>query len=397
LGVKILRYQGFRALGRLSIVSLVLLAAGCGSSNGSSGSSGNANGPGVTSSTITFGQTTPQSGPAALYGESENGVLAYFDYVNAHGGVLGRHLRLISLDDQYSPAVSVQATRKLINNDHVFAEVAVNGSATNKANLTVQVPQNVPVIGPQSGATFLLSPFRKNLYNVWPSYLTEGNLLGSFAMKNLHLTKPCVLYQNDDFGQSLYKGVQNSGMKATKAIPYDPTQTDFSPQAQQFKTAGCDGIIILAIPGSTIKFLNALSAISYTPVRLMSQVSAIPQSFSAAPTEFPGSYVGAFIPPLQDTTNPDVSQFTAAMAKYQPGKPVSVFAAWGWMEAQVAVAGLKKVKGAVSRDNYETALNSLANLHTIGGTISYSSTSHPGVQHMFIVRAQGGKLVRVTS
>jgi branched-chain amino acid transport system substrate-binding protein len=397
LGVKILRYQGFRALGRLSIIGLVLLVAGCGSSGASSGSSGNSNGPGVTSSTITFGQTTPQSGPAALYGESENGVLAYFDYVNAHGGVLGRHLKLISLDDQYSPAVSVQATRKLINNDHVFAEVAVNGSATNKANLTVQVPQNVPVIGPQSGATFLATTFRKNLYNVWPSYLTEGKLLGTFATKNLHLTKPCVLYQNDDFGLSLYQGVKNSGMKATKAIPYDPTQTDFSPQAQQFKTAGCDGIIILAIPGSTIKFLNALSAISYTPVRLMSQVSAIPQSFSAAPTEFPGSYVGAFIPPLQDTTNPDVSQFSAAMAKYQPGKPVSVFAAWGWMEAQVAVAGLKKVKGAVSRDNYEKGLNSLANLHTIGGTVSYGSTSHPGVQHMFIVRAQGGKLVRVTS
>lgn len=395
--MKSLKYQGFRALSRLSIVGLVLLAAGCGSSNGSSGSGAKANGPGVTSSTITFGQTTPQSGPAALYGESENGVLAYFDYVNAHGGVLGRKLKLISLDDQYSPAVSVQATRKLINNDHVFAEAAVNGSATNKANLTVQTPQNVPVIGPQTGATFLVSTFRKNLYNVWPSYLTEGKLLGTFAVKNLHLTKPCVIYQNDDFGQSLYQGVQNSGMKATKAIPYDPTQTDFSPQAQQFKAAGCDGIIILAIPGSTIKFLNALSAISYTPARIMSQVSAIPQSFSAAATEFPGSYVGAFVPPLQDKSNPDVSQFTSAMAKYQPGKPASVFAAWGWMEAQVAVAGLKNVKGAVSRDNYEKGLNSLTNFHTLGGTISYTASQHPGVQHMFIVKAQGGKLVRVTS
>ena len=351
---------------------------------------------GVTSTTITFGQTAPQSGPAALYGQSEWGVLAEFAAVNAHGGVQGRKLRLISLDDQYSPPVAVQATRKLVDQYKVFAEVAVNGSATTKANLTVLDPANVPLIGPQTGATYLVTTLRKNVYNVWPSYLTEGKLLGSFARNTLHLKRIGVFYQNDDFGKSLYDGVKNAGVRAAKEIPYDPSQTDFSAQAEQLKAGGIDGVIILAIPGKATAFLNNMASINYTPARIMSQVSAIPQSFSLSPHEFPGSYIGAFIPPLTGQhLTPQAKAFLADMASYEPGKPASVFAGWGYMEAQVAVAGLKAIHGAITRESYEAALNSLKNVQTLGGTISYSPTNHGGAQHTFMVRAEHGQLVAV--
>jgi branched-chain amino acid transport system substrate-binding protein len=354
---------------------------------------------GVTSTTITFGQTAPQSGPAALYGQSKWGVLAEFAAVNAHGGVQGRKLQLISLDDQYSPPVAVQDTRKLVLQDKVFAEVAVNGSATTKANLTVLDPANVPLIGPQTGATYLINTLRKNVYNVWPSYLTEGKLLGSFARNTLHLKKIGVFYQNDDFGTSLYDGVKNAGVRAAKEIAYDPNQTDFSAQAEQLKAGGIDGVIILAIPGKATAFLNNMAAINYRPARIMSQTSAIPQSFSLSPREFPGSYIGAFIPPLTGQLTPPNAQrsaFLADMARYEPGKPASVFAGWGYMEAQVAVAGLKAIHGAITRESYEAALNSLKNVQTLGGVISYSPTNHSGAQHMFMVRAERGQLVAVT-
>jgi branched-chain amino acid transport system substrate-binding protein len=354
---------------------------------------------GVTSTAITFGQTAPQSGPAALYGQSKWGVLAEFAAVNAHGGVQGRKLQLISLDDQYSPPVAVQDTRKLVDQYKVFAEVAVNGSATTKANLTVLEPANVPLIGPQTGATFLVEKLRKNVYNVWPSYLTEGKLLGSFARNTLHLKKIGVFYQNDDFGKSLYDGVKNAGVRAAKEIPYDPSQTDFSAQAEQLKAGGIDGVIILAIPGKATAFLNNMASIDFRPARIMSQTSAIPQSFSLSPREFPGSYIGAFIPPLTGQLTPPNAQrsaFLADMARYEPGKPASVFAGWGYMEAQVAVAGLKAIHGAITRDSYEAALNSLKNVQTLGGVISYSPTNHSGAQHMFIVRAEHGQLVAVT-
>lgn len=375
----------------LALLAATLVLAACSTTSSSSSST-----PGVTSTTILFGQTVPKTGPAALYGESTAGVQAYFDYVNAHGGVDGRKIKFISLNDQYMPPVALQDTRTLVYTDHVFAEVAVNGTATTEANITVLDPNNVPLVGPQTGATVFAGTFRKNLYNVWPSYLIEGKMLGSFAQSK-HLTKVGVLYQNDDFGLSLLQGVKNSGLKPAMAIPYDPTQTDFSPQAAKFKAAHVDAVIILAIPGPTTDFLNAMNSISFKPVRIMSQVSAIPQEFQTAPQEFPGSFSGAFIPPLQDTSNPQVKAFLSGMSSYQPGKPPSVFAAWGWTEAQVAVAGLKAIKGPITRDSYEAALNSLTNLTTLGGAINYSSTSHSGITHMFMVEAKGGQRVPVTS
>jgi branched-chain amino acid transport system substrate-binding protein len=378
----------------LAVIALLAAACSSSSTNGSAASGSSA--PGVTSTTILFGQTVPKTGPAALYGESTAGVQAYFDYVNAHGGVKGHKIHLISLNDQYEPPIALQDTKTLVYTDHVFAEVAVNGTAATEANITVLGPNNVPLVGPQTGATVFSGTLRKYLYNVWPSYLIEGKMLGTFA-QGQHLTKVGVLYQNDDFGKSLLQGLKNSGLKPVLAIPYDPTQTDFSPQAAQMNAAHVDGVVILAIPGPTTDFLNALNAVNYKPVRIMSQVSAIPQEFQTAPQEFPGSYSGAFIPPLQDTSNPQVKAFLSGMSTYQPGKPASVFAAWGWTEAQVAVAGLKAIKGSITRDSYEAALNSLSNLTTLGGVISYSSTSHSGITHMFMVKAQGGQRVPVAS
>ncbi len=377
-----------------SALAFALAACGGSSSSGTSGTANAAVAPGVTASSVLFGQTVPKTGPAALYGQSTAGVQAYFDYVNAHGGVHGRKLKLISLDDQYQPPVALQDTRTLVNTDNVFAEVAVNGTATTEADITVLGPANVPVVGIQTGATTFAGTFRKFLYNVWPSYLPEGKLLGGYA-QTLRLTMGGVLYQNDDFGKSLYQGVQNSGLKAAVVIPYDPTQTDFSPQAAQLKAANVDGVIILAIPGPTTDFLNALNAINFKPVRIMSQVSAIPQMFQTAPQEFPGSYIGAFIPPLTGSSNPLVQTFLSAMATYQPGTPASVFAAWGWTEAQVAVAGLEAIKGPINRDSYEAALDTLSSLPILGGTISYSSTDHSGIRQMFMVKAEGGSLVPV--
>jgi len=371
-----------------------LLAAACSSSSTGGSAAGGSSAPGVTSTTILFGQTVPKTGPAALYGESTAGVQAYFDYVNAHGGVNGRKIHFISLNDQYQPPIALQDTKTLVYTDHVFAEVAVNGTAATEANITVLGPNNVPLVGPQTGATVFAGTYRKYLYNVWPSYLIEGKMLGTFA-QGQHLTKVGVLYQNDDFGKSLLQGLQNSGIKPVLAVPYDPTQTDFSPQAAQFKAAHADAVVILAIPGPTTDFLNALNAINYKPVRIMSQVSAIPQEFQTAPQEFPGSYSGAFIPPLQDTTDSQVKAFLTGMSTYQPGKPQSVFAAWGWTEAQVAVAGLKAIKGPITRDSYEAALNSLTNLTTLGGMINYSSSSHGGITHMFMVKAEGGQRIPV--
>lgn len=396
-----LRRRGPRAAATgaaLVALSLALAACGSGGSSGSgSGSNAGATAPGVTANSITFGQTAPHTGPTGEYGQSAYGVTAYFDMVNAKGGVNGRKLKLISLDDHYDPPTALQDTKKLVYQDHVFAEVAVNGSATTNADLTVLVPQNVPLVGPQSGDQFL-QPFKKSVYNVWPSYVVEGKTMGDFAINNLHLTHVVAFYQNDPFGQALLQGVEQSAAasKLAAKISYDPTQTDFSTDALKAKNANGDGVLFLSVPGSTNAMENSMASINYKPKLIMSQVSAIPgSSFSAAPQEFPGAYVGAFVQPLNPPANAEAKQFVDAMKKYQPGKPISVFSGWGWIEAQTAVAGLKNVHGSLTRDSYEAGLNSIKNLKTMGGSVTYGPHDHIGLTCEFVVQARNRKFVPV--
>src|SRR5215831_20112493 len=105
------------------LAAIALLATACSSSSTGGSAASGSSAPGVTSTSVLFGQTVPKTGPAALYGESTAGIQAYFDYVNAHGGVHGRKLKLISLNDQYEPPVALQATKTLVNSYKVFAEV----------------------------------------------------------------------------------------------------------------------------------------------------------------------------------------------------------------------------------------------------------------------------------
>jgi len=133
------------------LATLGLLAAACGSSSSTSSTAS----PGVTANSILFGQTVPKSGPAALYGQQALGIQAYFDTINAQGGVNGRKLKLTSLDDQYSPPVALQDTKTLIEQDHVFAIVETNGTATTEASMPIYQQSGIPVVG--VGAV-LLSP-----------------------------------------------------------------------------------------------------------------------------------------------------------------------------------------------------------------------------------------------
>jgi ABC-type branched-subunit amino acid transport system substrate-binding protein len=378
------------------LAALGLLAAACGSSSSTSSTAS----PGVTANSILFGQTVPKSGPAALYGQQALGIQAYFDTINAQGGVNGRKLKLTSLDDQYSPPVALQDTKTLIEQDHVFAIVETNGTATTEASMPIYQQFGVPVVGVGSGASFSYEPLRPFFFNIWPRYTLEGKALGQYATQTIKSSKIGVIYQNDDFGKTLYQGFQNSGATAAVSIPYDPTQTDFSSAVAQLKSAGVDAVIILAIPGPAISIMNAMAAINFHPKILLSQVSITPSSYSAVnSTEINNSYISAFIPPLTtDSTNPQVAAFLSAMQKYEPSIPAaSVFAAWGWEAAQTAVAGLKATKGPLTRASFIAGMNTLTNLPILGGTISYSPTDHSGLKTITVLENINGQRVKPTA
>src|SRR6185312_6489301 len=156
-----------------------------------------ANEPGVSNSQILVGASLPESGPAGAYGVIGGAENAYFQYVNAHGGVNGRKLTLLVQDDGYDPSRTLVNVKNLVLSRNVFALLSVLGTANNQAVIPFVTRQRVPLVYPATGSSLMAKPFQKYLFPIQVTYTVEGKVLTDYATKTLHAKKIGVFYQND--------------------------------------------------------------------------------------------------------------------------------------------------------------------------------------------------------
>lgn len=347
----------------------------------------------VTGSTVTFGQYADQSGPNAAIGAAKYGLDAYLADVNARGGVKGKKLRLISYDDGYKPAQTAALVKKLVFEDQVFAIVGGIGSPTTAAVAQTLDEAGVPLVAMGTGSPIFYQPTRKYVFPAWPVYTIDGKTMATFVKAHYPGKKVGVVYQDDSFGKPILAAVE-SVVGKVDAVPYSPGQADFSNAIVRFKAQGDDVLILATIAAPAAQILNQLPKYDYKPVRVLTG-SACGYSgiFKTIPT-LDGAYCAAFLP-SPDSTDPQWRAFAAAMAKYERGKPAEIYSAWGWLAGQVAVEGLKRVKGPLTRENYVAALESIKNFRTIGGVLSYSRDRHAGIASQFLWEAKDGRWVTV--
>jgi ABC-type branched-subunit amino acid transport system substrate-binding protein len=347
----------------------------------------------VTGATITFGQYADQSGPNAAIGQARYGLDAYLQTVNAQGGVKGKKLALISYDDGYKPAQTSALVKKLVFEDQVFAIVGGIGSPTTAAVAPTLDEQGVPLIGMGSGSPIFYEPTRKFVFPVWPLYTIDGKTMASFVKKTFPGKKVGVIYQDDAFGKPIFEAVQ-AVLGNVSAVPYSPGQVDFSNALVKFKADGVDVLVLATIAVPAAQILNELPKLNYAPARVLTgSACGYAEIFKTIPT-LEGTYCAAFLP-APGSDDPGWKQFAAAMARYEPGHAPEIYAAWGWLAAQVAVEGLRRVNGPLTRENYAAALESIKNFKTLGGTLNYSSARHGGIGSQFLWQAKGGRWVVV--
>src|SRR4029079_3553994 len=192
--------------------------------------------PGVTSTTILLGGTSPLTGPAASYASVARGAKAYFDSVNAKGGVSKRRIEYEIVDDAYNPALTVQGVRRLVGQDEVFAVFNTLGTESNLAIRDYLNQMKVPQLFAASGATTWGRDAAKYPWTIWfqPSYGAEGFVYGRYVAQNMKKAKIAVLFQNDDYGKDLLgalkSGLGRSGSKVVGPEPYQVTSPDGGPQ-----------------------------------------------------------------------------------------------------------------------------------------------------------------------
>ncbi|HWA64838.1 MAG TPA: ABC transporter substrate-binding protein [Mycobacteriales bacterium] len=285
-------------LAALGAVAALGLAACGGSSSGggnptSGGSSGTntASAPGVTATTVTIGSHQPLTGVAAPgYDEIAPAANAYFQYVNANGGINGRTIKYTYLDDAYDPTKTVADVHKLVEQDKVFAIFNGLGTPTHEAVVPFLNQQKVPDLFVASGCLCWNNPSSDPETFGWqPDYTREGKILGSYIKQHFAGDKVAIFAQGDDFGHNGVKGLEDEVASSDVATVqyYNPTNTTVTPLVQNIAQSGAQVVVSFSVPAFTALYQLTAAQLKFQPKALVvSNVGSDPITLSGLLTQF---------------------------------------------------------------------------------------------------------------
>ena len=364
--------------------------------------------PGVTPTSILLGGTSPLSGSASAYASVGRGADAYFKYVNAKGGVLGRTITYKIVDDGYNPAQSVQVTRQLVEQEKVFAVFNSLGTEQNLAVRDYLNAAKVPQLFVASGATTFGRDYAQYPYTIGfqPSYQAEGWIYGKYLARTAPGARVAVLFQNDDYGKDLLnglkKGIQRSAVKVIAAQPYEVTASDVQSQVAKLKSSGADTFAIFATPKFAIQAFVFANKLGWKPKLVINNAVSSASNIMLLASEGGTNKVanGAIsIVFLKDPTDPQwksdaaMKLYGQIMKKYAPGANVNdVYHVYGMAVAWTTVEALKKAGKDLTRESLLKAVGSLnasGNPFLLPGiALKTSATDHFPIEQMLLQRWQ---------
>src|ERR1700754_4063904 len=235
---------------------------------------------GATDTEIKIGNIMPYSGPASAYGVIGKTEKAYFDKINAEGGINGRKINFISQDDGYSPPKTVEQARKLVESDEVLLIFNSLGTPPNSAIQKYMNTKKVPQLFVATGATKWNDPKEFPWTMGWqPNYQNESQIYAKYILKNHPNAKIAVLYQNDDYGKDYLKGFKDGlGAKAASLIPieesYEVSEPTVDSHIVKLKATGADVFINITTPKFAAQAIKKNAEIGWKPLHFLNNVSS---------------------------------------------------------------------------------------------------------------------------
>jgi branched-chain amino acid transport system substrate-binding protein len=321
------------------------------------------NAPGVTDTEIKIGQTMPYSGPASAYGVIGKTDVAYFKMINEMGGVNGRKLNLISLDDGYSPPKAVEQTRRLVEQEGVAFIFNSLGTPSNYAIRPYLTENKVPQLFVATGASMWGDPQHFPWTIGWqPNYQTESTIFGKHILATKPDAKIAVLYQNDGFGKDYLIGLKtalgadHAGM-IIKETSYETSEPTVDSQIVALQGSGADTFLIAATPKFAAQAIRKTFDVGWTPVRYLTDVS---QSIAAVMKpagldKSKGTITAVYGKDPTDAVwkdDPGFKEFSAFVGKYlTPAELSDANAVYGFGVSATMVQVLKQCGNDLSREN----------------------------------------------
>ncbi|HKW36783.1 MAG TPA: ABC transporter substrate-binding protein [Burkholderiales bacterium] len=353
---------------------------------------------GVTSKTILLGQSAAFSGPAAKLGiEMNAGTKAYFDHVNAQGGVFGRRIELKTRDDRYESDLCVENTKKFIEEDKVFALVSYVGTPTTAAAMPVFTQAKVPLVGPFTGAESLRSPVNRYIFNVRASYYDETEkIVEQLVSTGNH--RIAVFYQDDAYGQAGLKGVQiamdRRKLKIAALGKVERNTVKVEDAVRTINAAEPDGVVMISAYTSITEFVRQMKRAGSTTQFYNVSFVGSKALADALKEEGYGVAISQVVPFPWSPSVPIVKEYQEVMTK--SGDTNFNFSSLeGYIVGKVMTEGLRRAGRDLTREKLVSALEGMSNVDLGEFMVNFSPSNHSGSKFVDLTMiGRGGKFVK---
>ena len=352
--------------------------------------------PGVFDDRIVFGQSAAFDGPAAALGlDMREGILASFNEINVTGGVNGRRLKLVSYDDGYEPGKAIANTKRLINENRVFALVGEVGTPTSNAAQPIATEASVPFIGPFTGAAFLRNPSLGNVINIRGSYDQEAEAWIAHLTKDLGVSRIAILYQDDTFGRAGYSGVakamQKRGMKLVAEGTYERNTTAVKTALLAIRKADPEAVVMVGSYKPCAEFIKLARRLKVNAVFV--NISFVDANALAKELgeDGKGVVVTQVVPLPGDMSLPLVAQYQKALKATNRDARIGFVSLEGYIVGRLVVEALRKVKGPVTRVGLLSTIKEVGTFDLGGIQLHYGPEDNKGMDQVFltVIQADG--------
>lgn len=346
---------------------------------------------GVSSTQIKLGMTLPMTGTASLgYNKIPGAAKAYFDYLNANGGVNGRKITLVVEDDRYVPTEAVAKTNKLILRDKVMALLAPLGTANVKAVASSVNParRGIPVLFINTGFSGFADVKKyPTTYTVLPSYIMEAKIMGEYIKENFAGKKVGLLYQDDDFGTDALAGFKTAGTKFAITVPYASGSQSAASAAgwiTKFRAAEVDTVVLFGVTSASAFMLATAAQLRFAPQWMLGSVGgdATTLRLAGVPVAVLNNAIGfSPVPATTDMKDEYVKFFSDIYAKAVPGSAFDLNVLLGMNTAFMTAQALKAAGPRPTRKSLMAAIDSKGAKFANSALVpaAYSRTSHVGL------------------
>jgi branched-chain amino acid transport system substrate-binding protein len=370
-----------------------------------------ASAPGITPTTITIGSHQPLTGPAAPgYDEIAPASTAYFDYVNAHGGIYGRKIIYKYLNDAYDPTTTASVVRQLVLQDNVYAIFNGLGTPTHLAVVGFLNSEKVPDVFVASGCDCWDNPTTyPETFGFQLDYIREGKILGQYVAQNFKGKKIAYFYQDDEFGMDGVKGLEDE-IPASQVVAkesYVDTNVNIAPQVAALRASGAQVVVSFSIPAFTALLKLDSLKLGFNPQLVVSDVGSDPITLGGLLEAFAkeggatvngnaltqGIITDGYLPALS-TSDPWYNLFVTIHNQYDAKEPLDGNFFYGMAAAYTFVEAMFKAGRNPTRADLVNAVNSGLPQGPFVAPLAYSSTDHDGATGAYIGEIENGVIVQ---